>query len=606
MSRIAFRIVTVLIVLLAAVGSVCCQSFNLDKDRLPVVELKGQFRFQTGDDPDGKLDWADPAFDDSGWPLLRSDKSWYDQGYKNYGGVAWYRFRVTAPEGQNDLAIYIPIIQDSYAVYSNARLIGQIGEFPPHSRIMIAPNEMFLIPRGLIVSGQPLVMAVRVWRSPRFAMFSGGGFISAPYVGDATAIAQWRDLQIHERFWSLAGQEIMLVVNVLSALFGLALFLLRRSEREYFWWFAAQILWSFYSIGLCAPLFLRISFVTEYGMYALGGCGGAFLNLIFFHVLLQQRKRLMFWLGSVPVLLLSAMACAALAGWVSFPLLYHAAPLCFVLYTVAVALLIYRSGRKGNTEAWLLVVPFTLSALSIVYFFVFNAFDLARYPALDAFNQQVLHLVTWPVHMDYIAIVGLACISSVCVVLILRFARSRRDEERLFAELEAARIVQQVLIPDKVISVPGYQIQSVYTPAGQVGGDFFQILPTAHGGVLAVIGDVSGKGLPAAMTVSLLVGTARALSRSSDAPGPILEAMNEEMLGRSHGGFTTCLVVRANSDGRLTMANAGHVAPYIDGREIELDGGLPLGITDGYSNYLVPRSSWKIRKPEILEQVEVR
>lgn len=145
-------------------------------------------------------------------------------------------------------------------------------------------------------------------------------------------------------------------------------------------------------------------------------------------------------------------------------------------------------------------------------------------------------------------------------------------------EMEAAREVQRVLIPDDIPTLPGFRIESVYRPAGEVGGDFFQIVPTATGGALIVIGDVSGKGMPAAMTVSLLVGTFRTLAHYTQSPGEILAAMNQRMLSRSSAGFTTCLVLRADADGAITAANAGHLAPYIDGRELELENGLPLGL----------------------------
>lgn len=147
------------------------------------------------------------------------------------------------------------------------------------------------------------------------------------------------------------------------------------------------------------------------------------------------------------------------------------------------------------------------------------------------------------------------------------------------AELEAARAVQQVLIPDKVPSLPGFRIESVYRPAGQVGGDFFQILPAARGGLLIAIGDVSGKGMPAAMTVSLLVGTIRTLAHYTESPGEILAAMNQRMMGRSQGGFTTCCVLGIAPDGSVTAANAGHLAPWMDGQELVLDNGLPLGLS---------------------------
>jgi serine phosphatase RsbU (regulator of sigma subunit) len=171
----------------------------------------------------------------------------------------------------------------------------------------------------------------------------------------------------------------------------------------------------------------------------------------------------------------------------------------------------------------------------------------------------------------------------VVVVLVLRFVRSREDEERLASELAAARAVQHVLIPDEIPAVPGYQLECVYRPAGEVGGDFFQILPM-DGGALVAIGDVSGKGMPAAMTVSLLVGTLRAMAQSTTRPSELLGSLNQLLMGRTSGGFVTCLVLRVNRNGAVSAANAGHIAPYLNGKEVALENGLPLGM-DGSTQY---------------------
>jgi serine phosphatase RsbU (regulator of sigma subunit) len=104
------------------------------------------------------------------------------------------------------------------------------------------------------------------------------------------------------------------------------------------------------------------------------------------------------------------------------------------------------------------------------------------------------------------------------------------------------------------------------------------------GGVLIAIGDVSGKGMPAAMTVSLLVGTFRTLAHYLHSPSQILGSMNQRMLARSKDGFTTCLVLRLDPDGTLTVANAGHLSPYIEGTELATENGLPLGLA-AESNY---------------------
>jgi len=181
---------------------------------------------------------------------------------------------------------------------------------------------------------------------------------------------------------------------------------------------------------------------------------------------------------------------------------------------------------------------------------------------------------------------GLLFDLAVGAVLVLRFTRSAKQEQRLRTEMDSARTVQQILVPEEVPSIPGFSIQAVYHPAGEVGGDFYQVLPTPNGGLLAVIGDVSGKGMPAAMTVSLLVGTVRTLAHYTHDPAEILTAMNQRMIGRSSGGFTTALVLRLDPDGTLTAANAGHIAPYANGKELDIDNSLPLGITASaaYSN----------------------
>jgi phosphoserine phosphatase RsbU/P len=126
--------------------------------------------------------------------------------------------------------------------------------------------------------------------------------------------------------------------------------------------------------------------------------------------------------------------------------------------------------------------------------------------------------------------------------------------------------------------VPGYSVETVYRPAKQVGGDFYQVWPTPEGGLLLVVGDVAGKGLPAAMLVAVLVGSIRTLAQITSDPAAILAEMNARLMGRSNGGFSTCLAFHLRADGSGTLASAGHPAPYLNGRELEVPGALPLGI----------------------------
>jgi serine phosphatase RsbU (regulator of sigma subunit) len=121
-------------------------------------------------------------------------------------------------------------------------------------------------------------------------------------------------------------------------------------------------------------------------------------------------------------------------------------------------------------------------------------------------------------------------------------------------------------------------VECVYEPADEVGGDFFQQIGDGRGGMSIVIGDVSGKGLPAAMLVSVLVGAIRAEAAHGADPVAMLTSLNQRMMGRSRGGFTTCLVAHLTAGGKLTMANAGHLPPYLNGLEIAVPGALPLGV----------------------------
>ena len=130
------------------------------------------------------------------------------------------------------------------------------------------------------------------------------------------------------------------------------------------------------------------------------------------------------------------------------------------------------------------------------------------------------------------------------------------------------------MIPHEQVKTPGFDVESVYTPAAEVGGDFFHLASTPDGGLLVVIGDVAGKGLKAAMSVSMLMG----VLRSADArnPAKILEAMNKALVGSE--SFTTCQAAWFGPSGELVIANAGHLPPYLNSQELELPGGLPIGV----------------------------
>jgi hypothetical protein len=200
---------------------------------------------------------------------------------------------------------------------------------------------------------------------------------------------------------------------------------------------------------------------------------------------------------------------------------------------IPLAILIVLGFRRGNVRDRNIAVAF-------LFYFVVRL-------TLTDIVQQLLHIkqyVSIGGWQWYYSTTGLSLLGTVTLAILVRdLIRTREEKQRLAAELEASRAVQQVLIPEEIPKVPGFKIQAIYRPYGEVGGDFFQILPQPDGGVLIAIGDVSGKGMPTAMLVSLLVGALHALAKSSTSPAELLAGLNESVRRRSSGGFTTCLIL---------------------------------------------------------------
>jgi serine phosphatase RsbU (regulator of sigma subunit) len=171
------------------------------------------------------------------------------------------------------------------------------------------------------------------------------------------------------------------------------------------------------------------------------------------------------------------------------------------------------------------------------------------------------------------------------VYAVYRFSiEYRKQQGALEQEFRNAMEIQQVLIPETLPKVPGFTVTSAYKPAQQVGGDFFQIIPVEGGSTLVLLGDVSGKGLKAAMAVSLIVGAVRALAEDYPTPGQLLTQLNRRLFGRLQGGFATCLILLLRPDSTCVVASAGHPAPYLNKHEVDVPGALPLGV-EQYTPY---------------------
>jgi serine phosphatase RsbU (regulator of sigma subunit) len=230
---------------------------------------------------------------------------------------------------------------------------------------------------------------------------------------------------------------------------------------------------------------------------------------------------------------------------------------------------------RRDVSARLLFVP-------VLLFYGITFLDLAGRIALQlgwSFNFPVVDvaLAQGPFPISLGSVIDFIFILALLVFLMRRFSLARKEEERMAGEFEAAKTVQSLLIPAAPPVTVGFTVETVYLPALEVGGDFFQVSPGKDGSLLIVVGDVSGKGLKAAMTVSTIVGALRGCTVRT--PADVLAYLNRALHGQVTG-FFTCCVALVEADGKLTIANAGHLPPYLNGEELAVADGLPLGIAD--------------------------
>jgi serine phosphatase RsbU (regulator of sigma subunit) len=156
-------------------------------------------------------------------------------------------------------------------------------------------------------------------------------------------------------------------------------------------------------------------------------------------------------------------------------------------------------------------------------------------------------------------------------------------------ELRVARSIQQAFLPEEVPQLAGWQISPLYQPAREVGGDFYDFHHLSGGRLGLVVGDATGKGVPAALVMSTTCGMLRAVSQASisSSPGEMLERVNEALVPSIPPNmFVTCFyAILDPKSGYLRYANAGHDVPYLHrgrGEAEELRAsGMPLGLMPG-------------------------
>jgi phosphoserine phosphatase RsbU/P len=537
-------------------------------------------RYHYGDD----ARWALPSFDDSSWPLA-SNGVWPSPPFASDGFV-WVRLRVALPGGiAEPLAAREARFRSApavSAVYIDGVLAGSNGALPPHPAVWTAPPHLvFLLPASVAHSADThpsgtAVIAVRAWIPPDAR--SGEVYASEFTIDRAgTQAALARDARN-----SLLLRELpILIVGLLLVLLGFALLALGiRTRRRELLLFAVVLIAGplqadFYLLTYSGPLPVPIGVYAAISSVLLCAVPVSYLQFLWEALALGAPGwKYAAW---------AASALAALAFWIHSIGQEPGALVALALHTELVAGSV-RDLLESGAAIWALIyrrsgrfLAFAILLTPLTSFLDMIAPYLGR-------NWE--NITDW---IFYIAVLvgGLL----IAAILLWRAWNAWKTGERLNVELSAAREIQQRLIPESLPALADFRVQAAYLPAAEVGGDFYQLLHQPAGGqpdgpALIVVGDVSGKGLKAAMTGALAIGALRALAQENLSPAEILIRLNLQLAGSQafgsgllSAGFVTCLCARIAGDGAVTLANAGHLAPYLDGEEVSIAGSLPLGLS---------------------------
>jgi hypothetical protein len=529
--------------------------------------------FQQGDNPA----WAAKDFDDSQWPTVTTRKGFASQGYPDVNQF-WYRVHMRVRPDSGPLVLGITTFYGSYEIFVNGVRIGGEGKMSGRGEVRFGRLILFGIPKEAVRSGELVVAlhgAVGAYAYASESFYEGVTATSGRImIGGPVALAP---LTFESYMRGVLIDWIFLVLVSFVVFIVLALYRALPDQKEYL---VIALCGGFQLLEVCSSLLTaRLRLMSSGLVHGIAiFADAAFLVLQFEVVLRLVGIRPARWIRALQgVLILSALLTELrFAGVVS--LFIHRvleSPALIVLY-IAVPIYLYREMRRGNPDAPVLfafqIVWSTIELLYQTSYFLYKAHlvssPAALAPALvvgqyDFFAYDIATLYFWV---------------TLLVIIVLRTVRLAREKAEITAEVEAARTVQQVLIPDFLPQIPGLRVETAYLPAQQVGGDFFQVLPIADGAAFIVVGDVSGKGLKAAMTVSLIVGALRMYAESCTSPGELLAGINRRLHGR-HAGYATCLVLKITPAGDVTIANAGHPNPYLDGAEVSTDSNFPLGLT---------------------------
>jgi len=537
------------------------KAIEITQWRSGLTEINEGWVTREGDD----LRWEQPSLDDSGWQSIDIE----DMGPAQ-PGWRWFRKHVNLGAGRTDADLLIAGGDGTYELFVNGiriegpRLKSAFDVHRPCERVFSLSN-----------SQGDLVLALRTRTPVHYAVWHLPLFLSVT-LGGPTAIAYQQQTLESQRLYPVIPSLAINSLLVLAGLGSLALYLSQRRNRDYLFLGCyllligvangllvcqlAGILPTSANFLLADPLsylftITQIEFTFSFAGHRVGRAWRAYEILI---VLMSVLVPLT-WTGHFPsdryVLVEAAVGLPA---------------------ALLLPVLLFTWYRRGNREAGWLILPSMLPNATNILIDIGTASIYLGWNRLDFLDNPI---PLGPIPLQTIDLGSLLFLLAIAIVMFLRFTRVSREQARSAAELNAAREIQQRLVPASLPGIPGYTIETAYFPAQEVGGDFYQVLTLPDCSTLIVVGDVSGKGLSAAMTGALAIGAIRTLSHQCLSPSALLTALNQQLLESQETGFVTCLCARIQANGEILFSNAGHLSPYRNAAEVSLASGLPLGIT---------------------------
>ena len=255
-------------------------------------------------------------------------------------------------------------------------------------------------------------------------------------------------------------------------------------------------------------------------------------QLLFIWKFIHAKADRLLFCASVLALAQGIVGCAAFYQLLSLPLGESVATICGAIVAVLILVRLVRSTMRGNLEARLLLPAEALLGSLVVIDGIKLALSWAGRGLRGSPTTTILFQNdTVTVHTS--DPVQLLFLITIAAALVLRFTRSTERDERLSSEVAAAQEVQMFLVPRSAPQLDGFKVDAEYLPASEVGGDFYHVLQLPDGSARIVVGDVSGKGLKAAMTVSAIMGALRVSDLHS--PAEVLGYLNRVLYGQVSG-----------------------------------------------------------------------